>query len=82
MKIICDYSLSRFPAWSGAVDTKERIIAENKEDAFESLVNDLFPDGCTDTELNDYLWFEEESIYSDLGIDSDDEDLDEDSEDE
>lgn len=68
MKIISDTSLENFDAWSGAVETKNRIIEENKESEFEAYVEELYPDGLTDTELNDLLWFEEESIFEWLGI--------------
>ena len=32
------------------------------------LENDIFPDGCTDTELNDLLWFERDTIAEWLGF--------------
>jgi hypothetical protein len=79
MKIISEMPLENFNAWSGAVETKERIIAENKESDFEMYVEELYPDGMTDTELNDFLWFEEEFIFNILGI-SDDEEVDTESE--
>lgn len=78
MKLTRDTSLEKFPAWSGAVETKERIIAAGKEEEFESLIEELYPDGLTDTQLNDLLWFEEEWIFESLGIrDEDDDDEDE-----
>lgn len=61
-------TLSNFDAWSGAVETKERIIEEGKADEFDSLIEELYPDGLTDTQLNDLLWFEEEWIFDQLGI--------------
>lgn len=71
MKIINDdLKLRDFPAWSGAKDTKERIIEEGKEEAFEDMINELYPDGLTDTQLNDLLWFEEDFIFESLGIDT------------
>jgi len=35
----------------------------------------MFPDGCTDTTLNDWLWFDRDSIYEYLGIDSNGNDI-------
>lgn len=32
------------------------------------LLEKIFPDGCTETELNDFLWFDEEYILSALDI--------------
>jgi hypothetical protein len=68
MKITTDVSLRDFRAWSGGADTQQKILDEHKESEFESMVEELNPDGMTDTELNDFLWFEEEFIYEHLGI--------------
>jgi hypothetical protein len=53
-------SILNFEAWSGAVDTQERIINEGKANDFDALIKDLYPDGLSETQLNDLLWFEEE----------------------
>lgn len=72
MKIILDISsLNDFDAWCGAKDTKERIIRENKETEFDALITDIYPEGLTDTQLNDLLWFEPEWIYEQIGIEED-----------
>ncbi len=70
MKITTETTLHNFRAWSGAVETKERIIEEGKEEAFNSFIEECYPDGLTDTELNDLLWFEEEYIFETLGIET------------
>ena len=70
-------TLSNFDAWSGAVETKERIIEEGKADEFDSLIEELYPDGLTDTQLNDLLWFEEEWIFDQLGITEEEEEEEE-----
>lgn len=61
-------TLVNFDAWSGAIDTKNRIIEEGKADDFDALMEELHPDGLTDTQLNDILWFEEDWIFDNLGI--------------
>lgn len=66
-----EISISEFSAWSGGEYTQNRIIQECKEDEFDFLMNSMFPDGLTDTQLNDMLWFEEEWIYDMLGIEED-----------
>lgn len=72
MKVINDnLSLIDFDAWSGAVDTKKRIIEEGKADDFDMLIEDLYPLGIDQTQLNDLLWFEENFIYESLNIDID-----------
>lgn len=68
MKIITETSLFNFDAWSGAIDTQKRIINEGKEAEFEQLIEELYPDGLTDTELNDLLRFDDKWIYETLGI--------------
>ena len=69
-------TLVNFDAWSGAVDTKERIIQEGKADEFDNLIDELYPDGLSETQLNDILWFEEDWLFEMLGI-SDEEEEDE-----
>jgi|TARA_R100000482_G_scaffold91784_1_gene37832 hypothetical protein len=71
MEIIMKISLRNFDAWAGAKDTKQLILDNNKEDEFEFLMEDLYPDGMTDTKLNDILWFEEDWICEMLAIDND-----------
>ncbi len=68
MKIVSEIGLEEFNAWSGAVTTKERIIEEGKEREFEDLIEEYYPEGLTDTELNDLLWFEDEWLFESLGI--------------
>lgn len=66
-------TLRNFDAWSGAVDTKETIINEGKDKDFDYLIEELYPEGLTDTQLNDLLWFEEDWIFEMLGIEIDEE---------
>lgn len=73
MKIIKEMEIRDFEAWSGAVHTLNKIIEFDKCDEFDNLIDELYPDGLTDTELNDILWFEEEWIFESLGINEDDE---------
>ena len=61
-------TLREFKAWSGAVDTQETILNEGKGEEFDSLIDELYPDGINETHLNDLLWFEEEWLYEMLGI--------------
>lgn len=68
MKIISETSIEDFKAWSGAKDTLNRVIAEDKCEELESMLEEMYPDGMTDTELNDLLWFEPDTIYEWLGI--------------
>ena len=66
-------TLADFDAWSGAKDTKETILNNNKGDEFDALIEELYPDGLTETQLNDILWFETDWIYESLGISEEEE---------
>ena len=68
MKITSEMSLKNFKAWSGAKDTLNKLIELDKCDELEFILNDLYPNGLTETELNDILWFDDEWIYETLGI--------------
>lgn len=68
MKVSYELDLNTFKAWSGAVDTLDKIKEADKVNEFESLLEDIFPEGCTETELNDYLWFDDEQIFEMLDI--------------
>ena len=73
MKIYSETSLENFEAWSGAVDTLERVREAGKCDELESILEDLYPDGMSETELNDLLWFEPETVFEWLGIEEEEE---------
>ena len=68
MTITYELDLNRFEAWSGAKDTLERIQREGKCAELENILEELYPDGMTETELNDLLWFDSELVYEWLGI--------------
>ena len=68
MTITYELDLNSFEAWSGARETLERIQREGKCAELENVLEELYPDGMTETELNDLLWFEPETIYEWLGI--------------
>lgn len=62
-------------SWSGAIITIERIEKENKEDALMELLETVCFDSIPpdETQVNDFLWFDDDYIYESLGI-SDNED--------
>ena len=68
MKVITETNLERFDAWSGAVNTKNLIISLGLEEEFEMLIDELYEEGLTDTQLNDLLWFESDWILENLGV--------------
>lgn len=68
MKVYFEINIADFKAWGGAINTLDRIIAEDKCDELEAILEDLYPDGITETELNDLLWFDDETVLGWLGI--------------
>lgn len=55
--------------WSGAVDTLEDIQNANKENEFMDFLEMVFCDDVpTDTEVNDFIWFERDYIYENIGL--------------
>lgn len=70
IKEINDFNDLMENSWSGAIDTLQDISNANLEEEFmENLENIYFLEETpTDTELNDFIWFERDTIYSDLGL--------------
>ena len=70
IKEINDFNDLMENSWSGAIDTLRDIENANLEEEFmENLENVYFlGETPTDTELNDFIWFERDTIYSDLGL--------------
>ena len=55
--------------WGGAVDTIADIQNANKETEFMNFLEDVFCDEVpTDTKVNDFIWFERDYIYENLGL--------------
>ena len=55
--------------WSGAVDTIADIQNANKENEFMDFLEMVFCDDVpTDTEVNDFIWFERDYIYENVGL--------------
>ena len=68
MIIKTETNLRNFEAWSGATETKNLILDAGLEEEFEGLIEELYPNGLSDTELNDILWFDSDWILENLGI--------------
>ena len=60
--------------WSGAVDTIADIQNADKENEFMDFLEMVFMDReepPTDTEVNDFIWFERDYIYENIGLTED-----------
>lgn len=56
-------------SWSGAVATLEDIKEANKEEELMELLEEAFCGKIpTETEVNDFLWFDSDFIYEMLGM--------------
>ena len=69
MKVYSEINLRDFNAWSGAIQTKNKILETEKDEEFEEYINECFPNGIDETMLNDILWFDNETIFEMFGID-------------
>lgn len=76
MALIVNVGIEGYKPWSGAISTWDEIEEANKVDELEYLLEELYPEGITDTQLNDLLWFESDWIYESLGITEEDEEED------
>ena len=71
MTITYELDLDRFEGWSGADDTLYRVRSEGKIGLLEQILDDTYPEGMTETELNDLLRYESETILHEwLGLDT------------
>ena len=68
MKISREMNLRDFEAWSGAKNTLNKLIELDKCEELEAVLEDLYPEGMTETQVNDVLCFYNEWIYETLGI--------------
>ena len=75
MKIMKEYDFEELykDSWSGAINTLDSIMKNDMENELMEHLEDIFSDQIpTETEVNDYLWFESDYIYECLGIDVED----------
>ena len=66
MKVYEEKSLRDFEFWSGAVDTV-KYLTDRELEQIESILEDMYPDGMEDTQINDIFWFEDDWIAEMLG---------------
>ena len=68
MKIIKEIDgLTDFEPWSGAVSTYETLTYEQLKQ-LDSILEECYPEGITDTQVNDLLWFDADWIAEMLGF--------------
>ena len=68
MKIYEEKSLKDFDFWGGAKDTVKYLTADELE-TIEAVLEDCYPDGMEDVQINDFFWFDDDTIAEWLGYD-------------
>lgn len=82
MIVTSEIELRSFEFWSGAKSTAA-ALSYSQLDQVEQTLEDLYPDGMTDTQVNDIFWFEPDFIAQCIGYrDWEDFENDDDEEDE
>ena len=81
MKMYREENLTNFEFWSGAKNTVEYLTWEELEQ-IESMLEEMYPDGMDETDINDFFWFEEDTIAEWLGYEDFEELMHRDDEDE
>ena len=73
--------LGSFQPWTeSAIETWYKIKDNNKVDTLDFMLEDMYPEGITETELNDLLRFDSEWVLDMVGLSEDEVDTEEDTE--
>lgn len=67
MIITREESLTNFKFWSGAKDNAEKLTTEQLEEV-ERQLEEIYPEGMTETQINDLFWFDFEWICELIGL--------------
>lgn len=70
MKIFREQSLNNFEFWSEAKQVADKLTYEELED-LEYVIEDIYPDGIDETELNDLFAFDTDEVLSWIGLSED-----------
>ena len=72
MKNLQRKSLRNFEFWSGAKENANELTGAQLDEV-ETILEDLYPEGMDETQINDLFWFEFDTIKEWLGITDEDE---------
>lgn len=75
LKVIGEFG--DYSPWSGAVSNYEELERLGKLDDFEILLEEYYPEGISQTGINDILWFEFDWVKEHLGIEEGEEEEEE-----
>jgi hypothetical protein len=65
MKVNLEINLTNFEFWAGA---KNHSFTYNELQEIEFQLEDIYPDGMDETQINDLFWFEEEFLCELIGL--------------
>lgn len=65
MKVSSEINLINFDFWSGA---KDHSFTYEELEEIELQLEEIYPDGMEETQVNDLFWFEEEFICELIGL--------------
>jgi hypothetical protein len=65
MKVNLEINLTNFEFWAGA---KNHSFTYNELQEIEFQLEDIYPDGMDETQINDIFWFEEEFLCELIGL--------------
>lgn len=65
VKYYVEENLRDFRAWSGAVDTLKKLIELDRVEEVENYIEECMTE-ASDTDINDFLWFESDFIFREL----------------
>lgn len=68
MKLYKEEFIKTYGAWAGAVNTVD-TLTDAQAEQLEAMLEEEYPGGMGETELNDLLWFENDWIAEMLGFD-------------
>lgn len=70
MKIVKEVDCYQdFEAWSGGEATWNYLHEQGLDYEFLNVLEELYPDGITETQLNDMLWFDGDWCCAMVGLD-------------
>ena len=67
MKIYRECSLTDFEPWSGGAD-RYKVLTHEQLEQLDAVLEEMYPDGASETEINDLFWFEDDYIAELLGF--------------
>jgi hypothetical protein len=66
MRIYREIPLTEFEFWAGGKDTVEELT-DSELEQIEQILEEIYPEGMSEFEVNDLFWFERDLIAEWLG---------------